>query len=131
MPRAIHRRQFVATAAGGAALPAWLRADEPKPKDEPVAFFLVGDTHFLANKEDTAKLDERSASVTSRLVDLLNKLPGTKVPEAAGGGTVLAPRGVIHAGDCIDTGDKANVKMQETEWAAFADAYGLAMSHTG
>ena len=119
------RRQFVAGAAAGAALPARLRADEPKPKDEPVAFFLVGDTHFLADKEDTAKLDERSKLITGRLVDLLNKLPGTDLPRAAGSGKVLAPRGVIHAGDCIDTGDKANVKMQETEWAAFADTYGL------
>ncbi|MFM8275364.1 MAG: metallophosphoesterase, partial [Gemmata sp.] len=119
------RRQFVAGAAAGAALPAWLRAEDPKPKEEPVAFFLVGDTHFLADKEDTAKLDERSKLVTGRLVDLLNKLPGSDIPQTAGGGKVLAPRGVIHAGDCIDTGDKANVKMQETEWAAFADAYGL------
>jgi len=125
MSSSLTRRQFVASAAAGTSLPAWLRGDEPKPKNEPVAFFLVGDTHFLADKENTAKLDERSATITGRLIDLLNELPGTKVPETAGGGTVLAPRGVIHAGDCIDTGDKANVKMQETEWAAFADAYGL------
>ena len=76
MPQNLSRRQFLATSAvAGAALPAFLRAAEPK--DDPVAFFLVGDTHFLANKEDTAKLDERSAAVTSRLVDQLNKLPGT------------------------------------------------------
>jgi predicted phosphodiesterase len=118
------RRQLVAAAAG-ISLPAFLRADEPKSEGEPVAFFLVGDTHFLADKENPARLDERSAVVTSRLVDQLNKLPGTEIPQAAGGGNVLAPRGVIHAGDCIDTGDKANVKMQETEWAAFADVYGL------
>ena len=119
-----HRRQFLATAV---ALPlaATPMAKAATPLAEPTAFFLVGDTHFLANKEDTAKLDERSASVTGRLIDVLNKLPGTEVPKAAGGGTVLSPRGVIHAGDCIDTGDKANVKMQETEWAAYADAYGL------
>jgi len=124
MPQNLSRRQFLATSAiAGATLPAFLRAAEPK--SDPVAFFLVGDTHFLANKEDTAKLDERSAAVTSRLVDQLNKLPGTEIPKAAGGGTVFAPRGVIHAGDCIDTGDKANVKMQETEWAAYADTYGL------
>lgn len=118
----VTRREFVAAAVSA---PAFARADGPKPKDEPVAFFLVGDTHFLADKDDTAKLDPRSAGVTSRLVDLLNKLPGTEIPKAAGGGTVLAPRGVIHAGDCIDTGDKADAKMQATEWAAFADAYGL------
>ena len=84
MNHTLSRRQFLAASAAGATLPAFLRAAEPK--GDPVAFFLVGDTHFLANKEDTAKLDERSASVTSRLVDLLNKLPGTKVPEAAGAG---------------------------------------------
>ena len=39
----LSRRQFVATAAT-ATLPAFLRAEEPKAKDEPVAFFLVGDT---------------------------------------------------------------------------------------
>ena len=125
MSNTVTRRQFVAATAAGLSIPAYLRGDQPKSKDNPIAFFLVGDTHFLANKEDTAKLDERSASVTGRLIDVLNKLPGTEVPKAAGGGTVLAPRGVIHAGDCIDTGDKANVKMQETEWAAFTDAYGL------
>jgi predicted phosphodiesterase len=126
MSGTLNRRQFVATATIAAVSdPAFLLGDEPKPKDEPLAFFLVGDTHFLANKEDASKLDARSATVTSRLIDLLNNLPGTEIPKAAGGGAVLPPRGVIHAGDCIDTGDKANVKMQETEWAAFTDAYGL------
>jgi predicted phosphodiesterase len=123
----LSRRQFAATAAA-ATLPAFLRpasAQEPKAKDEPLAFFVVGDTHFLASKDDTAKLDPRSGPVTGRLVDILNKLPGTEIPKTAGGGTVLAPKGVVHVGDCIDTGDKANDKMQETEWAAFADAYGL------
>lgn len=119
------RRQFMATATAALSLPSGFQARETKSTESPVAFFLVGDTHFLANKEDTAKLDERSATVTGRLIDVLNKLPGTEVAKAAGGGTVLAPHGVIHAGDCIDTGDKANVKMQETEWAAFANAYGL------
>ncbi|VTT98755.1 Metallophosphoesterase OS=Pirellula staleyi (strain ATCC 27377 / DSM 6068 / ICPB 4128) GN=Psta_1259 PE=4 SV=1 [Gemmataceae bacterium] len=119
------RRQFAASAAAAVSLPGVLRADAPMASGDAVAFFLVGDTHFLANKEDAAKLDERSAAVTSRLIDVLNKLPGTPIPKTAGGGIVLAPRGVIHAGDCIDTGDKANLKMQETEWAAFADAYGL------
>jgi predicted phosphodiesterase len=125
MSNTITRRQFIASAAASVSLPGLLRAGEPKVADDPVAFFLVGDTHFLANKEEPAKLDERSAAVTSRLVDMLNKIPGTAIPKASGGGTVFAPQGVIHAGDCIDTGDKANEKMQATEWAAFADAYGL------
>ncbi|HVK14020.1 MAG TPA: metallophosphoesterase [Gemmataceae bacterium] len=125
MANALSRRQFVGAVAAAVPLPALLRADEPPGRADAVAFFLVGDTHFLANKEDVGKLDGRSAAVTSRLIDLLNKLPGTAIPQTAGGGTVRAPRGVIHAGDCIDTGDKANEKMQATEWAAFADAFGL------
>ncbi len=120
----MHRRTFLGSAAA-LALPAVGRPADPKPKDEPVAFFVVGDTHFLASKDDTAKLDKRSAGVCGRLIDVLNKLPGEDIPKEAGGGKVLAPKGVVHVGDCIDTGDKADVKMQETEWAAFADAYGL------
>jgi len=38
---------------------------------------------------------------------------------------VLPARGVIHAGDCIETGDPAKVKMQQTEWTAFAAEFGL------
>ena len=37
----------------------------------------------------------------------------------------MLPRGVIHAGDCIETGDPANVKMQQTEWNSFAREFGL------
>src|SRR5690349_9923525 len=110
----LNRREFLTASAAGVASGLAL-GEQSKVQGEPIAFFLVGDTHYLANKEDTAKLDERSATVTGRLVDLLNKLPGTEIPKSAGGGKVFAPRGLIHAGDCIDTGDKPNVKMQETE----------------
>lgn len=94
-------------------------------KEEVVAFFLIGDTHLLANKKDPSKLDARSAALAPRLVDTLNKLPGTEIPRPAGGGTVLPPRGVIHAGDCIETGDPVKEKMQQTEWAAFTAEFGL------
>lgn len=122
---AITRRRFVAATASTAALSAGAGNVLATQASAPVAFFLVGDTHFLANKDNTAQLDKRSDQVTSRLVTLLNELPGTNIPERAGGGTVQVPRGVIHAGDCIDTGDKPNVKMQETEWASFVDTFGL------
>jgi hypothetical protein len=46
MPHTLSRRELVASAV---ALPALLHAQEPKPKDDPVAFFLIGDTHFLAD----------------------------------------------------------------------------------
>lgn len=97
---------------------------DPKPKS-PVTFFLVGDTHLLANKKEPGKLDGRSASMASGLVNTLNKLVETEIPKAAGGGAVLAPRGVIHAGDCIETGDPAQLQMQQTEWSAFAAEFGL------
>ena len=116
---ALTRRQFLAASA---AVPALAAA---APADEAVAFFLVGDTHFLADHDAPAKLDPRSATVAPALVDALNRLPGTDIPAAAGGGTVLPVRGVIHAGDCIDSGDKTNAAMTATEWSAFADAYGL------
>lgn len=128
----LSRRDFLATAAaaattGAAAVgePERLLARQADAADGPVAFFLIGDTHFLAGKDDTSKLDPRSATVNSNLVDRLNELAGKPIPAASGGGKVLAPRGVIHAGDCIDTGDKPNLKMQATEWSAFTDTLGL------
>ncbi len=120
----LSRRSFLAASAAGLAAPALGRAAAA----EPVSFFLVGDTHYRADLAAPAKLDARSAGVTGRLVDTLNKLPGTAIPAAAGGGTVAAPRGVIHAGDMIDSGDKngtAAAAMQKTEWAAYAADFGL------
>jgi cytolysin (calcineurin-like family phosphatase) len=117
----LSRRQFLATSTAGLASTAFVNAKAA----EPVAFFVVGDTHFLADKADPKKLDARSAGTNTRLIDALNKLPGTSIPNTAGGGTVLAPQGLIHAGDCIDSGDKPYVAMQETEWAAFTEQFGL------
>ena len=62
------------------ALDKWVGLDhvlvaltaDPKPKDEPVAFFLIGDTHILANKKDPAKLDARSAGLTAAWLTLAN-----------------------------------------------------------
>src|SRR5262249_25344349 len=58
----------------------------------------------------------------------LNKLPGTPFPEAVGGGTVPAPRGVLHGGDLIDSGDRNGdvyPRMHKTEWDAYAADFGL------
>ncbi len=119
------RRQFLvalgATAAG-AVLPA--RAAIP-----PLAsFFVVGDTHFFADKTQPDQLDATSASYTARLVDTLNRLPGTEFSEVVGGGKVPVPNGVLHVGDVIDTGDKngaTQLAMQRTEWAAYVAQFGL------
>ncbi|MFM8470813.1 MAG: metallophosphoesterase [Limisphaerales bacterium] len=125
-PRArTSRRQFLAAlgaTAAAAALPA--RADTPPL----TSFFVVSDTHFLADKNQPGQLDANSASDNRRLVDTLNRLPGTAFSEAVGGGTVPVPMGVLHSGDVIDTGDKSGPTqeaMQRTEWAAFAADYGL------
>ncbi|MFN9038097.1 MAG: hypothetical protein ACK5YO_17480 [Planctomyces sp.] len=94
-------------------------------EQSPTAFLMISDTHVLADAADAAKLDQRSVAVTGRFVDCLNGLSGTEIPESAGGGRVRELRGVIHGGDCIDTGDKPRVDMQRTEWAGFEDFYGL------
>ncbi|VTS08128.1 metallophosphoesterase family protein [Tuwongella immobilis] len=125
MLSAMNRRELLAGAASAVLVPRSLTASNPPTPTNPIGFFLVGDTHFLADKDNPKSLDARSAAVTSKLVDWLNSLPGSEIPAKAGGGRVLPPLGVIHAGDCIDTGDKANINMQATEWDAFADAYGL------
>lgn len=126
------RRDFLArTAVGTSAaalgvarsLPTALAADTPN-----VAFFVVGDTHYLANKESPSRMDERSAEICGRLVETLNRLPGTAIPPEAGGGVVAPAAGLIHAGDIIDTGDKngrVQETMQRTEWSAYTDDYGL------
>jgi hypothetical protein len=124
----ISRRHFLAGSTTGiAALNAAARADDPTAA-ETIAFFVIGDTHFLASEDKPPRLDERSAVVTGRLVDRLNRLVGTEIPAPAGEGVVRRPFGVIHAGDIIDTGDKTGsgpAEMQRTEMAAFERACGL------
>lgn len=133
-PGRLDRREFLAASTAAATLTAAnlaghaAGADESSRDDDRVAFFLIGDTHYLADKDSPAQLDPRSAQVTSRLIDTLNSLPGREIPEAAGGGRVATPRGVIHAGDLIDTGDKTGKlqeSMQRTEWAGFQADFGL------
>ena len=122
-----NRRKFLATSATMPFAGIHL-AHATNLKEEPVGFFLIGDTHFLADKENPTKLDLRSASNTSNIVATLNKLGGTAIPTEAGGGKVLSPKGLIHAGDVIDTGDKngpLSEKMQVTEWNAFSETFGL------
>lgn len=128
--RPLSRREFTSTLACGTALAGtslWAApaADE---RDAKVSFFVIGDTHFLANKEAPADLDEVSLATNTQLVATLNRLAGTEIPEAAGGGRVQGPAGLIHAGDIIDTGDKnggVTAKMQHTEWDGFQKVFGL------
>jgi len=126
----VSRRSFLGHAAGGvaaaSAVPALAaRRDEA---DDTIAFFVVGDTHFFADAAAPDRILPQSAAVTGGLVDRLNELPGSEIPERSGGGAVRKPFGVIHAGDVIDTGDKQGklqVAMQRTEVAAFERTMGL------
>ena len=128
----VTRRAFVASsgallASTGGFLPRTLAA--PRAADgDVVAFFMVSDTHYLADKDDPAKLEASSAEHTHRLIEQLNTLPGTEIPERSGGGTVRKPSLVLHGGDVIDTGDKSGKvqsEMQRTEMAAFEKTMGL------
>ena len=123
----LNRRRFLtgsAAALAGACLAPGARA----ATGPLTSFFVLGDTHFLADKNEPEKMTANSAAYTSRLVDTLNKLPGTEFSGEAGGGTVPTPNGVLHVGDVIDTGDKTGpvpLAMQRTEWAAYVAQFGL------
>lgn len=125
-----NRREFLGSAAalGCAALAPTAGSLYAASSERKLSFFVVGDTHYLANRAAPEKIDAASAEICGRLVDTLNALPGQEIPAEAGGGTVARPAGLIHAGDIIDTGDKqggVTAQMQKTEWSAFADDYGL------
>jgi predicted phosphodiesterase len=133
------RRQFVSSvASAGLASAACARGFSQDARDqkdvadgEVLSFIVAGDTHYLADKDSPERMDAKSLEICGRLVDTFNRLPGTAIPEEAGGGQVRALRGLIHVGDIIDTGDKrggVTDKMQATEWSAFVDDYGLSGS---
>lgn len=120
------RRYFI---KGTAALAlARMAHAAPALGGKEISFFLVGDTHYRADENKPEMMEEKSARICGKLVDWLNKLPGTTFPDIAGGGVVSVPLGVIHAGDLIDSGDKNGSKyeaMQKTELGAFTADWGL------
>ena len=126
----LSRRTFLQQAGlalAGAALPAYAAGSAPL-----ASFFVVGDTHFLADKTEPGRMNPNSAAYTHRLVDTLNRLPGTEISGEAGGGKVAVPNGVLHVGDIIDTGDKTGptpAAMQRTEWAAYLAEFGTRLRH--
>jgi len=126
----INRREFVRRAAvslAGAASLGAVSLPAAETAAETASFFLLGDTHYCADEIETSAMKSSSVDVTGRLVDFLNRLPGTKLPAELGGGTLRKPHGVIHAGDLIDNGDKGPGKypMAETELGAFIADWGL------
>lgn len=124
------RRAFLqqtGLALAGTALHARAATSEPR-----ASFFVVGDTHFFAEKAEPERMNATSAAYTHQLVDTLNRLPGTEISADAGGGQVPAPNGVLHVGDIIDSGDKTDpvhVMMQRTEWAAYYREFCTRLQH--
>jgi 3',5'-cyclic AMP phosphodiesterase CpdA len=100
------------------------------PGDRRFAFFVTGDPQYVAEETEAPKaLDPESEKANGRFIALLNRLPGTVAPAAAGGGRVAKEiLGVLVTGDLIDSGDKNGAKfeaMQRVEWARFRADYGL------
>lgn len=127
-PLSLDRRRLLQSAGVGLASLTGVADSWAQPSTSVVSFFIVSDTHFLAQRDNPNNLDEASQATNARLIDTLNRLPGTAIAESAGGGVVLPPRGVLHAGDLIDTGDKqgkVQEAMQRTEWEAFQSEFGL------
>ena len=128
-PDSVSRRHWLATSSAG-LLSTLAMGKEPAPakEDGSVSFFLIGDTHYLAAKAKPEQLDPISEEMTGRLIDTLNRLPGTEIPKEAGGGKVQNPRGVIHAGDLIHNGPQVGKEWEaviKTEWAGYEAGFGL------
>ncbi len=126
-----NRRDFLAIggalAVKGAVSPFACAQEQGGDRDERIGFFFVSDTHYYADEERLDRLDPRSLKVTTNLISTLNRLPGSEIPSDAGGGLVMEPRGVIHGGDLIDSGDKQGKKyeaMQRVEWDAYIEDFG-------
>jgi hypothetical protein len=118
---------LAATGIGAARAPAAAFTTDPDG-DDVVAFYVISDTHYLAHADAPDQLEPSSVACTGRLIERLNTLPGTEIPARSGGGVVRPAAAVLHAGDVIDTGDKAGMvqsRMQETEIAAFEKTMGL------
>ena len=104
------------------------RAGAATQPDQGLAFFVISDTHVLARRDDPARIDADRLALNDRLIDTLNELPGQRLPSHIGGGRVAEPKGVIHLGDMVDSGDKLggdHERMTDTEWQAYAARYGV------
>lgn len=89
--------------------PVVVPAAEPALKGgTDVTFFVTGDSHFGVPGMEAAN---------RRLVEAMNRLPGTPYPGPIGGRVAL-PRGVIHCGDATDLGLAG-------QWSQFEKVYGL------
>ncbi|HBJ33856.1 MAG TPA: hypothetical protein DDZ51_03630 [Planctomycetaceae bacterium] len=128
----LNRRQAIGRGAA-TSLAFGLQANGPKADGgsnptSPLSFFVISDTHLHARKDEPQSMEPDSVSLNDRLIDTLNALPGQMLPPELGGGEVDIPRGVIHLGDVVDSGDKTGAvydQMTKTEWNHFTQRFGL------
>lgn len=124
------RREVLATGAvAGAGLALGLRSTTAaaSPAADDISFFVISDTHMLADATTPGRVDAERFALNERLIDTLNRLPSGRLPDAVGGGALTPPRAVLHLGDIADSGDKldeTHVRMTTTEFAAHARLYG-------
>lgn len=127
----LSRRHVLATGAlagAGLALGVKARAQAPAPPAGDTSFFIISDTHMLADAAAPDRVDAERFALNERLIDVLNGLPDRPLPDAIGGGRMTRPRAVLHLGDIADSGDKRDdlhVRMTATEFAAHAGLYGV------
>ena len=92
----MNRRRFLqlsASATGLFALRPLFAADGAAvPEGKCASFLLASDTHYLADKANPGAMDETSRDINARLIEWLNKLPGTDIPDEAGGVYKVAVR---------------------------------------
>lgn len=127
--RLTRRRILTTGALAGAGLALGVRpAAQTIAPDREVSFFIISDTHMLADVAAPDRVDAERFALNERLIDVLNGLPGQAAPGTIGGVRVTPPRAVLHLGDIADSGDKlddTHVRMTATEFAAHARLYGL------
>jgi cytolysin (calcineurin-like family phosphatase) len=98
--------------------------------DESYAFFVIGDSQYLAEKSrQPSRLDPYSGRGSERFFELMKSFRGREIPQRLGGGTVSDKvLGMIVTGDLIDSADKNGgpyPAMQEFEWSRFKADFGL------
>ncbi len=95
-----------------------------------IDFFAIGDPQYLAEKKDNpTSLDPLSQKASERFIRLIQQLPGTELPTEQENRRVLeSPRGMLNAGDLIDSLDKHGKPypaMQKFEWNRYRRDFGL------
>ncbi len=86
--------------------------DAPVPND--VTFFVGSDGHYGVGASD---------ELNQQVIDMMNSLAGTPLPDDVGAGVVRTPRGVVLCGDLLDNG--ADPRTAPQVWKRFVADFGL------